>query len=144
MRLNKTSAILLLALGILLAATVSTAGRLEVRNQAYEAMDKYEDQGFSIRELQIGILQAGEPYYFDTQLSGGVEYVFYAAGDEGLTGVYIEIYDENWALIAESLDAETAAEAEFTPDWSGLYHVKVDMNGQGGGEAYWFIISGYK
>ncbi len=133
------------ALCVTLAAPSARADRLEARDLAYEAMDVYNEDGFHIREeLQIGKLEKGESYYFDTQLSAGNEYFFYTAGDDNTHALQIRIYDENWELVSANIMNEPQAEVIYLAEWSGIYHIKVTMvecEPRGG---YWFIISGFK
>lgn len=121
------------------------ADRLEARDLAFEAMDVYNEDGFHVREeVMIGKLEPGESYYFDTQLSAGNEYFFYASGDADVNALQIRIYDENWELVAANIMNEPQAETVYLAQWSGIYHVKVTMVEAKPRGGYWFIISGFK
>ena len=121
------------------------ADRLEARDLAYEAMDVYNEDGFHVREeVMIGKLEAGESYYFDSQLSAGNEYFFYVSGDADVNALQIRIYDENWELVAANIMNEPQAETVYLAQWSGIYHVKVTMVDARPGGGFWFIISGFK
>lgn len=125
--------------------SLAEAGRIEVKELAYEAMDVYSKDGFKIRdELQVGKLMQGESYYFDTQLSVGNEYFFYTAGDDSVFAMEIWVYDENWQLVAANNERGPQAEVLYEPEWSGIFHVKVTMYEAAPDGGYWFIISGYK
>lgn len=144
-RLQAFGLLLLAAAIVVCLATPGEADRLEARDLAYEAMDVYNEDGFHIREeIQIGKLDKGESYYFDTQLSAGNEYFFYVSGDENVMGVQIRIYDENWELVSANIMNAPQAEAVYLAQWSGIYHVKVTMVDASPKGGYWFIISGFK
>lgn len=121
------------------------ASRLEVRDLAYEAMDVYREDGFHLRdEMLVGKLYKGEAYYFDTQLSAGNDYFFYVAGDKRLKSVEVRVYDEKWQLVSANITNEPQAEATYKPEWSGIFHIKVNIADADKEGAYWFVISGYK
>ncbi len=130
---------------VLVMVASASADRLDARDLAYEAMDVYKEDGFHLRdELQVGKLYKGESYYFDTQLSAGNQYFFYAAGDKSVLNIEVRVYDENWKLVASNTSGEPQAEATFKPDWSGIFHIKISMVDALKDGAYWFIVSGYK
>lgn len=137
-------------LGLILAAAVllslplaASADRLQTRELAYAAMEAYNKKGFSVRDIQIGVMLPGDPYYMDTQMTAGVEYVIAAGGDENLKGVSILIYDENWMPVAKSQEGATT-EIVFKPKWTGAYHVKITWKDFEKERAYWYVVSGYK
>jgi len=133
-----------LAIFMALVAT-ALASRLDVRDLAYEAMDVYREDGFHLRdEMLVAKLYKGEAYYFDTQLSAGNDYFFYVAGDKKLKSVEVRVYDEKWQLVSANITNEPQAEATYKPEWSGIFHVKVNIADADKDGAYWFVISGYK
>ncbi len=120
-------------------------GRAQVKDKAYRIMDAYTGNGFNVRdEIQIGKLKQDDSYYFDTQLSAGNEYFFYVGGDDTLRALDIRIYDENWEMVSADVSLGPTAEAVITPEWSGVFHIKVTITECGPDGAYWFIVSGYK
>lgn len=145
-RIQKTLVVLACVASLLAAmCAVSYSGRLEVRELAFEAMDNFHKDGYHIREeIQLGSLLKGESYYFDTQLSAGNEYFFFSAGDANIFAMELMIYDENWQLVAADNAREPAAQIIYTPEWSGVFHVKLTMSDAGPDDAYWFIVSGYR
>lgn len=134
-----------LVLVVLAICGLAQASRLEVRDLAYEAMDVYREDGFHLRdEMLVGKLFKGEAYYFDTQLSAGNDYFFYVAGDKHLKSIEVRVYDEKWQLVSANITNEPQAEATYKPEWSGIFHVKVNIADADKEGAYWFVISGYK
>lgn len=118
--------------------------RRELVQHSTAAMADYAEDGYAIRELQMGALNTGESYYFTTQLSAGIDYVFYAAGDEDLQGIEIRIFDENWQLVTADNRQFRQAEALFQVFWSGSYHVQVTITDAGSEGAGWFLLTGYR
>ncbi|TVM19949.1 hypothetical protein DPQ33_01615 [Oceanidesulfovibrio indonesiensis] len=126
------------------AQQIDDARRRELVRHSTAAMADYAEDGYAIRELQMGALKTGESYYFTTQLSAGIDYVFYAAGDADLKGVEIRIFDENWQLVTADNRQLRQAEAMFQVFWSGSYHVQVTIADAGSEGAGWFLLTGYR
>ena len=140
--------VLIIAFLLALLPAAQQAGafdRFDLRDLAFEAMSRYEEKGYTVRnEIQMGMLFPGEAYYFEKQLSMGLEYFFYAAGGPDSKAFKIEMFDENFRMVAADVMLAPEAEVIYAPDWSGTFHIKVtlmDAPEQGG---YWFVISGYK
>ncbi|QJT07468.1 hypothetical protein [Oceanidesulfovibrio marinus] len=149
-RRHTIGGIWLLMAAVLIAAQplygqrINDQRRRELVQHSSAAMADYAEDGYAIRELQMGALYTGESYYFTTQLSAGVDYVFYAAGDKDLSGIEIRVFDENWQLVTSDNRQLRQAEALFQVFWSGSYHVQVTITGAGPNGAGWFLITGYK
>ncbi|MFW5734751.1 MAG: hypothetical protein ACOCWR_06795, partial [Oceanidesulfovibrio sp.] len=126
------------------AQRIDEARRRELVRHSTAAMADYAEDGYAIRELQMGALYTGESYYFTTQLSAGIDYVFYAAGDQDLKGIEIRIFDENWQLVTADNRQLRQAEALFQVFWSGSYHVQVTITDAGADGAGWFLLTGYR
>ena len=111
---------------------------------AFAVVRSLNEDGFQMRELQNGRLHKGQSFYYSTQLSAGVEYYFYAAGDPDLHAIDLRLYDEQWQLVTADTRQDKTATLQYLIEWSGTYHLKVtvmDCNDYG---AEWFLVSGYK
>ncbi|AGW12107.1 hypothetical protein [Megalodesulfovibrio gigas] len=111
---------------------------------AFAVVRSLNEDGFQMRELQNGRLFKGQSFYYSTQLSAGVEYYFYAAGDPDLHAIDLRLYDEQWQLVTADTRQGNTATLQYLIEWSGAYHLKVtvmDCNDYG---AEWFLVSGYK
>lgn len=142
---SRIPALLLLAAVLSLLPAISSADRFKARELAREAMEAYNQNGYSVRDIQIGVLIPGDPYYLDTQMTAGNEYVVATGGDENLRLAGILVYDENWMPVAKSELGKTA-EVVYKAKWTGAYHVKLYWmdNEKDKEPAYWYIVSGYK
>jgi len=137
-------AVCLLAAQPAYAQSIDEERRRELVVHSTAAMADYAEDGYAIRELQMGALHTGESYYFTTQLSAGIDYVFYAAGDKDLNGIELRIFDENWQLVTADNRQLRQAEALFQVFWSGSYHVQVTITDAGENGAGWFLLTGYR
>jgi hypothetical protein len=54
----------------------------------------------------------------------GNTYALVAGGDSRVRDVDIKVYDENWRLIASDEDSSAIAVVQFTPRWTGPFHVR--------------------
>ncbi|SKA82252.1 hypothetical protein SAMN02745704_01530 [Paucidesulfovibrio gracilis DSM 16080] len=136
---------LALLAAMLLIPILAMAGRMDIRKPAYDQVLKYENQGYSVKDdIQIGELAEGKSYYFDTQLTTGIDYFFHFQGDQGVRSLRLEMYDENWDLVAQSTGTGEPATVALKPEWSGTFHVKATLVECQGGMDYWFILAGYK
>ncbi len=136
-------ALILLTAVLSLLPLLSSADRFKARDLAQAAMEAYNQKGYSVRDIQIGVLLPGDPYYLDTQLTAGNEYIVATGGDDNLRLAGILIYDENWMPVAKSELGKTA-EVVYKAKWTGTYHVKIHWMDYEKDRAYWYIVSGYK
>lgn len=68
-------------------------------------------------------LKPGEDIEVERMFYKGNTYKLVACGDDDAEDVDIEVYDENWNLIAEDDDIDSAAVVQFSPAWSGIFHI---------------------
>ncbi|MDD4731824.1 MAG: hypothetical protein PHX58_07820 [Desulfovibrio sp.] len=130
---------------LLLIPALVLAGRMDIRKPAYEQVLRYEGEGYSVKDdIQIGELGKGKSYYFDTQLTTGIDYFFHFQGDVGVRSLRLEMFDENWELVAQSTGTGEPASVTLKPEWSGTFHVKATLVDCQGEMDYWFILAGYK
>ncbi len=111
---------------------------------AFAVIRSLNEDGFQMREMQNGRLSKGKSFYVTTQLSAGVEYYFYAAGDPDLKAIDLRLYDEQWQLVTADTRHQDIASLQYVMDWSGAYHLKITMVDCNDYGAEWFLISGYK
>lgn len=138
--------IAILAVCVLLPA-LCFAGRMDVRKPAYNQVLNYESQGFSVKDdIQIGQLDEGRSYYFNTQLTAGIEYFYHFQGDIGVNKIRLVIFDENWQVVGESegVGEGNAATLVLKPEWSGTFHVKATLVDCNADFDFWFILAGYR
>ena len=140
---SRLSTLVLAAAILFVLPHLVSADRFKARDLAYAAMESYNKKGYSVRDIQIGVLLPGDPYYLDTQLTAGNEYVVSTGGDENVRMATILVYDENWMPVAKSGQGPTA-EIVFKAKWTGTYHVKINWMDFEKERAYWYIVSGYK
>ncbi|MGE4504068.1 MAG: hypothetical protein AB7D51_01875 [Desulfovibrionaceae bacterium] len=139
--------ILLLLAAVCAAALPALAGRMEIRKPAYERVLEYEAEGFSVKDdIQIGELARGASYYFNAQLTTGIDYFFHFQGDQGVNRVRLVIFDEQWNVVdVEETTAEgQAAVVRLRPEWTGTYHVKATLLDCNADFDFWFILAGYR
>lgn len=130
---------------ILLVPVLALAGRMDIRKPAYEQVLKYENEGYSVKDdIQIGELSKGKSYYFDTQLTTGIDYFFHFQGDVGVRELKLQMFDEEWKLVAENAGKGVPVSVAIKPEWSGTFHVKATLVDCEGDIDYWFILAGYK
>ncbi|WP_022663448.1 hypothetical protein [Paucidesulfovibrio longus] len=130
---------------LLLVPALALAGRMDIRKPAYEQVLKYENEGYSVKDdIQIGELGKGKSYYFDTQLTTGIDYFFHFQGDVGVKEIKLQMFDENWKVVAESSGKGIPVSVTVKPEWSGTFHVKATLVDCEGDLDYWFILAGYK
>lgn len=135
--------VLVMAVVMFVPALVS-ASRMTIRKPAYEEVLKYENQGYSVKDdIMIGELEKGKSYYFDTQLTSGIDYFFHFQGDENVKAVKLVMFDENWKVVAESAGKGPSV-ITLTPKWSGTFHVKATLVDCADEFDFWFILAGYK
>lgn len=130
---------------VLALAATALADRMDIRKPAYDQVLAYEAQGYSVKDdIQIGELSKGASYYFNTQLTSGLEYFFHFQGDEGVKSVRIVVYDENWDVVAEGMSDSIVSKVSLKPNWTGTFHVKATMVDCQADFDYWFILAGYR
>ena len=136
-----------IALVSLLFPAMCFAGRMDVRKPAYEQVLNYESQGFSVKDdIMLGELEKGRSYYFNTQLTAGIEYFYHFQGDQGVNKINLVIFDENWKVVAQgNTEGEGKSIAvTLNPEWSGTFHVKATLVDCNAAFDYWFILAGYR
>jgi len=144
MRILHIPATCLLLAAILIPAAAA-ADRMDIRKPAYEQSAAYEADGYSVKDaIQLGELAKGASYYFDTQLTTGLEYFFHFQGDQGVMGLKMEIFDENWKSVAEIQTQGEPVVVRLAPKWSGTFHVKATLVDCQEEFDYWFILAGFK
>lgn len=137
--------VIALLAALLLFASPALAGRMDIRKPAYEQVLKYENEGYSVKDdIQIGELARGKAYYFDTQLTTGIDYFFHFQGDVGVKALKLQMFDADWKMVAESSVTDGPATVVIKPDWSGTFHVKATLVDCEGELDYWFILAGYR
>ena len=130
---------------VLSLAAVALADRMDIRKPAYEQVLVYESKGYSVKDdIQIGELGKGRSYYFNTQLTSGLEYFFHFQGDAGVNKVQIIVYDENWNVAAKGAADGIISEVSLKPQWTGTFHVKATMVDCEADFDYWFLLAGYR
>ncbi len=143
--MNKYAITLCFVLLGLLLPVDGWAGRMDVRKPAYDQVLHYESQGFSVKDdIQIGQLDRGRSYYFDTQLTTGIEYFFHFQGDLGVNKIRLVMFDENWNVVGSSEGVGKAAIIFIKPEWSGSFHIKATLVDCNAKFDYWFILAGYR
>jgi len=65
---------------------------------------------------------------FDTDLRGGVEYLFLADGDLDAEDIDLEIIDGNGNVVASDLRPNREAVVTFTPPWDGRYTMRLILD----------------
>lgn len=145
MRKTFTATLAAALLCLLLLPAMAGAGRMDIRKPAYEQVLNYESQGYSVKDdIMIGELEKGRSFYFNTQLTTGIDYFFHFQGDLGVEKIHLVIYDENWNVAAEGAADGTVSAVTLKPDWSGTFHVKATMVDCRADFDYWFILAGYR
>lgn len=130
---------------VLALAAVAMADRMDIRKPAYEQVLSYESQGFSVKDdIQIGELNKGKSYYFNTQLTSGLEYFFHFQGDAGVKKVALVVYDENWNVVAQGAVDGLVSSVSLKPEWTGTFRVKATMVDCKADFDFWFILAGYR
>lgn len=136
----------LLALAVLLTLPqAASADRMDVRKPAGEQTVAYEDQGYQVKDdILVGQLDKGKAYYFDTQLTAGLQYVLHFQGDKGVKALKLEVFDEHWKTVAEQTVQDGPVVIKLNPQWSGTFHVKATLVDCVEGFDYWFLLVGFK
>ncbi|MGE4554507.1 MAG: hypothetical protein AB7D57_15450 [Desulfovibrionaceae bacterium] len=138
--------VLVSALAALLGPCPARADRMDIRKPAYAQSAAYEAQGWSVKdEIIIGELAKGRSYYFDVQLTTGLEYLLHFQGDAGAKALRLEVYDEEFRSVgrADTKGADPAV-VRLAPQWSGTYHVKATLTDCRGASDFWFLLAGYR
>lgn len=134
-----------LVLAACLIPATARADRMDIRKPAYEQSAAYEEAGYTVKDaIQLGELVKGGSYYFDTQLTTGLEYFFHFQGDEGVLALKMEIFDENWQAVADVTVEGEPVVVKLTPQWSGTFHVKATLVDCVEDFDYWFLLAGFK
>ena len=130
---------------MVLLAPAAQADRLDIRKPAYDQTLAYEAEGYTVKDaIQVGELIKGESFYFDTQLTSGLDYVIHFQGDEGVLAIKLEVFDEHWQLVQEKEVSGGPVVIKLSPEWSGSFHVKATMVDCVDEYDFWFILAGYK
>jgi hypothetical protein len=54
----------------------------------------------------------------------GNRYALVATGDSRVSDVDLKVFDESWNLIDSDTDSSNVAVVQFSPKWTGLFHVR--------------------
>jgi hypothetical protein len=94
------------------------------------ALTKVEEYGYQLPDGGRGSawwawdMTPGYYYQVDRTFYRGNTYALVAAGDSRVRDADIKVYDENWNLIDSDTDASAVAVVQFTPKWTGAFHVR--------------------
>lgn len=144
-RLSRRVFLVLLLMPVLLTSP-AWADRMDIRKPASTQSAAYEAHGWSIKdEILIGELAKGSSYYFDVQLTTGLEYLLHFQGDAGVRALRLAIYNERFELVGQAATtAGSPAVVRLAPEWSGAYHIKATLTDCQGASDFWFILAGYR
>lgn len=123
---------LLLALTLILpfAGGPASADITEARAVMQRALDKLETFGYRLPDGgqdSAWFVWNGNPGYYkciDRTFFRGNSYALVATGDSRVVDVDVRVYDENMNLIASDTDNSAVAVVQFSPRWTGLFHVR--------------------
>ena len=135
-----------LLLAAILVPAAALADRMDIRKPAYAQSAAYEAQGWSVKdEILIGELAKGRSYYFDVQLTVGLEYLLHFQGDAGVKALRLEVFDEGFNPVSQAATkGEDPAVVRLTPQWSGTFHVKATLVDCRDKSDFWFLLAGYR
>ena len=134
------------ALVMSLSPQIASATKESARRNAVGAAQGLVRYGYNFRrEYTIGYLRQGARDVVATRLYAGNEYALVASGSSEARDVDIEVYDENWNLIARDQDSDRVAVVRVKPRWTGTFYLVVKMyRASSGGGAHWVVVTGYK
>ena len=134
------------ALAMSLSPQIASASKQSARANAIGAAQGLQRYGYNFRrEYTLGVLAQGARDVVATRLYAGNDYALIASGCTDAKDVDIEVYDENWNLIARDQDSDRVAVVRVRPRWTGTFYMVVKMyRASGGGAAHWLVVTGYK
>jgi hypothetical protein len=128
--MTKTISTLGAAALALILAVPALADIEEARAKMQAALEKIREYGYDLPEGGRGRawwawdMTPGYYHQVDRTFYRGNAYALVAAGDSRVRDADIKVYDENWNLIDSDTDASAVAVVQFTPRWTGAFHVR--------------------
>ncbi len=121
----------LMVSALVLLAVPAVADIAGARAALEQSLARLEKVGFTVAEGGRGSswwawdMNPGYYQQVDRTFYRNVRYALVTGGDNRVKDVDLRVYDENMNLIGEDLDETPIAVVEFTPKWTGLFHVRV-------------------
>lgn len=135
---------LLVVASLLMSPMRLRATEQEAQDKANNVLRLLQKKGWSTRDTyKYGRLMRGQSTVVTTTLYSENDYQIVASGCNSAYDVDIEIYDENYHLIARDADTTDLAIAHFSPSWSGTFYIKIIMYNCGNDGAHWNLVYGY-
>lgn len=123
-------------------AFATKEGALKTAKSATGALAKH---GFEVQStLWAGELPPGGRTTVELTLYEGNEYLLVVGGCSDCQDVDVAVYDEKWKLVTRDEDSTHAAGVIVRPEWTGTYHVVIEMYRSAPEGAHWTLVTGFR